>query len=283
MDSIVIGADVGGSHITAGLVDLKLGKIIDGSLKRAKVKSDDTAENIIHAWSSLLKEVANNNNEIKIGMALPGPYDYENGISYIKGLAKYESLYEKNTKELLSKALNISTSSIKMKNDAGCFLQGEIFAGVAKGTNRSIGITIGTGIGSAYAVDGIAEDAALWQKPMHNSIAEEYLSTRWFVKRYLELTGNTAKDVKHLCEMNDADVAKVFEEFADNLSLFLEWFINRDKPEVVVVGGNVAHASDFFLTNVVKKLEKKNIHVPLKKAVLGEDAMILGSAAVWNF
>ena len=68
----------------------------------------------------------------KIGIAMPGPFDYENGICYIKGLDKYESLFNLNVKEMLAQQLNIERSDIYMMNDASCFLKGEVFGGVAK-------------------------------------------------------------------------------------------------------------------------------------------------------
>jgi glucokinase len=285
-ESIALGVDIGGSHITAGLVDLESRIILDHSVKRLKVKSDDTSDNIIKSWSQLILEVVNNQSKqlAKIGIAMPGPFDYENGISYITGLEKYESLYGKNVKELLATKLKISAGNIRLKNDAGCFLQGEIFAGNARGTDRSIGLTIGTGIGTAKASEGIAEDADLWKTPFKDSIAENYLSTRWFLKRYKELTGNQADDVKQLCELlpEDSNVQLIFNEFAENLTAFLTFFIKEEKPEVIIIGGNISNASALFFPQVIKTLAKKSIHIPLKKSTLGESAVILGSASLWQ-
>jgi glucokinase len=285
-ESIALGVDIGGSHITAGLVDLESRIILDHSIKRLKVKSDDTSENIIKAWSQLILEVINSQPKqlTKIGIAMPGPFDYENGISYITGLEKYEALYGKNVKELLATELNIAPKNIRLKNDAGCFLQGEIFAGNARGSDRSIGLTIGTGIGTAKAADGLAEDAALWQAPFKDSIAENYLSTRWFVKRYKELTGKLVGDVKQLCELyhSDAHIQLVFDEFAENLTSFLTFFTTEQNPEVIIIGGNIANASDLFLPQVVESLTKKSIYIPIKKSTLGESAVILGSASLWQ-
>jgi glucokinase len=285
-DSIALGVDIGGSHITAGLVDLESRTILDHSIKRLKVKSDDTCENIITAWSQLILEVIHSQPQrlAKIGIALPGPFDYENGISYITGLEKYEALYGKNVKELLAAKLNIPTTSLRLKNDAGCFLQGEIFAGNARGSDRSIGLTIGTGIGTAKAADGIAEDADLWKTPFKDSIAENYLSTRWFLKRYKELTGNQVGDVKQLCDLLHADpnVQVVFNEFAENLTSFLTFFIEEENPEVIIIGGNIANASNLFFPQVIENLAKKSITIPLRKSTLGESAVLLGSASLWQ-
>lgn len=120
---------------------------------------------------------------------MPGPFDYENGISLITKLDKYEALYKLNVKELLSEKLSIPKPSILMMNDAACFLRGEVYYGAAKGHTDVIGITLGTGTGSAFHHNGITVDANLGPSPFMNSIADEYFSTRWFVKRYIEENG----------------------------------------------------------------------------------------------
>ena len=132
----------------------------------------------------------------KIGIAMPGPFDYENGISYIKDQNKYEALYGLNIKEQLAKKLEISISDISILNDAACFLQGEVFGGAGQGFKRVMGLTLGTGFGSARSVDGKTDDADLWCSPYREGIAEDYLSTRWFLKQYKEISGKLVKNVK---------------------------------------------------------------------------------------
>ncbi len=60
---------------------------------------------------------------------MPGPFDYEKGISFIKDQNKYESLYGLNVKEMMAERLGVSTDHIRLMNDAGCFLQGEVMGG----------------------------------------------------------------------------------------------------------------------------------------------------------
>src|SRR5690349_5359159 len=282
-DTMVMGVDIGGSHITAGLIDMATRTLRADSIKRRKVNSADTAENIITAWASLIKEITGSSG-VRIGIAMPGPFDYEQGISYIKGLEKYESLYGRNVKDLLATELGIPAKHIRLKNDAGCFLQGEIFAGNAQGFNRAIGLTIGTGIGTAAAINGVAEDADLWKTPMKGDIAENFLSTRWFVKRYKQLTGKEIKDVKELCELlpHNPSLRSIFDEFAGNLADFLNLFIRQENPEIIIIGGNISNASDLFLPAVKTHLEKLSLTIPIEKSNLGEHAVLLGSAALWN-
>jgi glucokinase len=283
-DSLVLGIDIGGSHITAGLVDLSTRTLQEHTVKRQKVNSGDTEANIIAAWAAVINEVTGGDRDIGIGIAMPGPFDYKNGISYIIGLEKYESLYGKNVKNLLANELRISPKNILLKNDAGCFLQGEIFAGAAQGIKQCIGLTIGTGIGTAKAKNGIAEDAALFGTPMKGDIVENFLSTRWFVKRYKQVTGKDVKDVKQLCEFLalDSSLKAIFDEFAENLTEFLKFFIREENPELIVIGGNISNASELFLPAVNKGLKQASLSVPIKRSTLGEQGMLLGSASLWN-
>lgn len=285
-NQFILGVDIGGSHITAGVADLKEKTLLPESIRRKKVKAHEGVDEIISAWASVMSESIRASNKAvnRIGMALPGPFDYELGISYIKGLDKYEALYGKNVKALLAVALNVSPTTILMKNDAACFLQGEIFCGAAKGEPRCIGVTIGTGIGSGKTMNGIAEDADRWHTPFKDSIAENYLSTRWFVKRYKELFEEDVADVKTLCSRmpEQPAIQCIFDEFADNFASFLATFIREENPTVVVMGGNISHADIYFLPRLIRHLEREGIQIPIRKSELGEHAALLGSAGLWS-
>ncbi|HEY8935048.1 MAG TPA: ROK family protein [Cyclobacteriaceae bacterium] len=284
-NSLVIGADIGGSHISVALVDLKSGSIVPHSSERGHVNAHGTANEIFKAWAAVISKVLSTSKTsiTKIGLAMPNPVDYESGVSYIKDIDKYDALYGLNIKELLSRELGLLSSDIKMKNDAGCFLQGESFGGAAKGYNDVIGLTIGTGIGTARYHNGVAEDADLWHSPFKDSIVEDYISSRWFVKRYAERSGKTVKNVKELASLyvSDKHAQDVFTEFSENLSEFLISFIEMDKPELIVIGGNIANASSLFFPNVEKHLSAHAIHIPIHKAILGEEAAIIGAASCW--
>ncbi len=285
-ESIVLGIDIGGSHLTAALVDGSTRKFIADSYTRIRVNSKGTADEILAAWADTIEKIFKKHpvNEKRIGIAMPGPFDYEKGISLIKGLDKYESLFKLNVKELLAKRLKIPTTSILMMNDAACFLRGEVYYGAAKGHQDVIGVTLGTGTGSAVHHNGVTEDANLGPSPFMDSIADEYFSTRWFVKRYAEVTGSTVKDVKELSELHGKEkaVQQIFSEFVKNLVVFLQGFVKTEKPQVIVMGGNIAQSSALFLNELVRGLAEKNITIPIVNAQLGEEAAILGAASLFE-
>jgi glucokinase len=285
-DSFVLGIDIGGSHLTAAMVNQATRKFVQNSYTRIRVNSQGTAEEIINSWVSSIQDIYKNHpvKNKRIGIAMPGPFDYDKGISLIKGLDKYEALYKLNVKELLSKKLDIPAASILMMNDAACFLRGEVYYGSAKGYTDVIGITLGTGTGSAIHHNGITKDANLGPSPFMDSIADEYFSTRWFVKRYIEKTGYAVKDVKAMADLykTDKHVKDIFSEFVKNLVVFLEGFVKTEKPQLIVMGGNIAQSASLFLDDLVKQLAAKGIKIPIVNAQLGEEAAILGAASLFE-
>jgi len=286
MDSFILGVDIGGSHITAAMTKPEQKLIVQGSWSRKRVNAHGTAQEIIQSWCDALLEVflLYPVKEKKIGIAMPGPFDYKNGISYIKGLDKYEALYEQNVRQQMAEYLQIPVKNILMMNDAAAFLRGEVVAGAAQGYKEVIGLTLGTGTGTARHHNGITEDANLGPSPFMDSIADNYFSTRWFVKRYAELSGVTVKDVKELTALfaTNEQVRVLFHEFTDNLVIFLKQFIETDQPEAIVLGGNIALAADLFLPELEQKLAQQNRVVPILKAQLGEEAAILGAASLFT-
>ncbi|WP_242929063.1 ROK family protein [Pontibacter vulgaris] len=285
MNHLVLGVDIGGTHITAALVDLDTRKILHES-SRLPVNANGSIEDIIASWSKALSAAIGTlkGNPIQVGIAMPGPFDYENGIALMQNQDKYDALYGINVKEMLAQALHVDMCNIKFQNDAPCFLQGEAFAGAAQGYNRAIGLTLGTGLGSAVIVGGKAWDANLWNTPFYDGIAEEYISSRWFVKRFFELSGRKAENVKSIVELlhPEPKVQQLFSEFADNLATFLSEFVKQEQPEVIVLGGNIAKTYNLFGGTLQEKLRERRITIPVKTAQLGEEAALLGAASLWQ-
>jgi len=284
-DSVVLGVDIGGSHLTAALV-MENFEFVVGSNTRIRVNSSGSAEEILNTWSTAINEIFKKYDvtEKRIGIALPGPFDYENGISLIKDLDKYEALYKLNVKELLGQQLNILPSKIRMMNDAACFLRGEVYHGAAKGYQHVIGITLGTGTGTAIHHQGVTEDANLGPSPFMDSIADEFFSTRWFVRQYTERSGKTIHDVKSLSKLyaEDDSVKEIFSAFVKNFSIFLESFVKREKPELIVMGGNISQCADLFLPELRHALQSAGVTIPIVLAQLGEHAAILGAASLFG-
>ncbi|GGZ30606.1 hypothetical protein GCM10007049_24310 [Echinicola pacifica] len=282
----VVGVDIGGSHITAGVVDLHNQTLMEGTLIRRKVDSTAKAEEILKAWSDCISDIPGYHPSIcKIGIAMPGPFDYVEGISLLKDQGKYASLYGMNIKEELARALQTSTCCIHFENDAACFLQGEVSAGAARPYQKAIGLTLGTGLGSARFHGDFAEDAALWCSPFRGTIAEEYVSTRWFRDQYSAKAGKKIKDVRSLADLSatDALAKDIFHEFGENLGEFLCNFIKNDQPEVIVLGGNISKAEGLFMPSLQEYLLKNGHSTPIAITQLGEQAALIGAAYSWEY
>lgn len=284
MERIVMGIDIGGSHITAALIDLDQKQIIDGTWVRDRINGRASTEEVIDSWSRSIHKVAEGYEGAftNLHIAMPGPFAYKKGVSLIKNQDKYRSLYGKNIKDMLAAKLEISPSSINFMNDAACFLQGEVFTGSMNGYDHAIGLTLGTGLGTAEYVNGQARDADFWKMPFNKGIAEDYISTRWFIKRYFELSGEVIKDVRELVELHEGkpEFKEIFAEFSQNLASFLYKFIRKKMPLASVIGGNIANAERFFLDDTRRNLaEMMGYSFPVRKSLLNEKATLLGAAS----
>lgn len=286
-EDIVLGIDIGGSHISAALVDTLSCTIKEETFTRARINSKGTTEEILAGWHEGILaclKAGNHSGELKLAVAMPGPFDYENGVSFITGLDKYEALYGVNVKEYLSEQLRIPTSNILFRNDAEAFLAGEIKANTYPTLVKTLGITLGTGLGSALSENGITHDANFAVTPFRGAIAEEYLSTRWFVARFAELTGTTVKDVKEILLQirYTKEIEVLFEEFSQNLSQFLNKIMKQEQFQTLIIGGNIAKTADKFLAQLLTQLNQTNSKLNIHLANLGEASAIIGAALLFN-
>lgn len=285
MKNTIIGVDIGGSHITACMVNVRDMQVLQHTYVRNHIDPSQSQDNIIQAWAKIIKDCNDLYHEKvdHIGIAMPGPFDYEQGISYIQGLHKYESLYGQNVKVLLANALHILPGDIRMMNDASAFLAGEANAGAGKDCHNLVGLTLGTGLGSAIHQDEKFEDGELWALPFRESRAEEYLSSRWFVATHRNRTNETVKGVKELAEKaaHDEAIMQLFKDFGATLGEVLVTRFHHHFPERIVVGGNIAHAWNLFVDESRQWLHKNGHSCELVKATLGEKAALIGAACLW--
>ena len=280
--SIVIGADIGGSHITAAQIDVTDKRLINTSLVRMHVDSLASAQEVIKVWAGCIKQAMQQVQVEKICLAMPGPFNYEEGICLISDQNKYPQLYGLNVKKMLAETLDVQPSSIYINNDAACFLQGEVFCGSVNDQHLAISVTLGTGLGTAIYKNGQSASADLWNMPLHDSIAEEYLSTRWFVNRYAAISGSAVSGVKELAglAMRDGLVRGLFNEFGNNLALFLNRFIESSGAQAVVIGGNISQSFPLFQDVLLAGVQARYPNVLITTSVLGEQAALVGAAGM---
>lgn len=275
----LIGVDIGGTHISAAQVILENRHAEIANFHEADIDTYGNVESIISAWSEVIQRAKGDLTEVKIGIAMPGPYDYENGVSLIKDQGKMAALYQLSVKNLLAKSLAVSPSQISFTNDAEAFLSGESYAGAGKEFQNSIGITLGTGLGSAIKVHEVVKDAKLWTAPFRDGIVEDYIGTVWFKnqaqsKYNLQISG--AKDL--LAEgFNPQISGDLFAEFGRALGEFLFPYLIRLHAEGVILGGKISLAGDYYLPTTKSYLETMGYPVTINVSELGEQSALIGA------
>ncbi len=279
----VLAADIGGTHITAAVVDMASYTLLQETRVRQTLNSSESAKSILHVWETAFRAslARFGKTQLPIGIAMPGPFDYQRGISMIRGQDKYDALYGISVKESLALSLEMPPSQIRMINDAAAFLQGEVFAGKHDAKDKVLGITLGTGLGSAVWTRGLgSQDAALWDTPYRGSIMEESLVTRWFVQQAEHRLGMVVSGLKELLELaNEAPALnRILDEYSEHLLYFLDLFSQQESCHTFIVGGNIAKAWPRIRENFGKQFDQFDIHA----SQLGEHAALVGAATLFS-
>jgi glucokinase len=297
-EKIVIGCDIGGSHISCGIINVENGTILENSLISVKVSNSESKDILLSVWIQAIlnckKNVPVNSEFLGIGIAIPGPFDYEKGIGlYDNSNQKFVDLKNVNVKEVLSESLALEPSKIRFVNDATAFSLGSYWYGSGKGSKQMVAITLGTGFGSSFISNGLAieegitvpENGYLWDEPFKNGIADDYFSTRWFVNSFNEISEEKVSGVKRIAELvkeGDEKAITLFNEFGINLADCLAEHLKNFNADVVVMGGNIAEAFELFKPSLDKKLKERGLEIPFKVSILKESAAMLGSATLFK-
>ncbi|MDO5978242.1 ROK family protein [Flavivirga spongiicola] len=293
-NQIAIGVDVGGSHITSAAVDLKKLTIISETTFSVKVDNKAEKDIILRKWSDAINKTivsASLMQSTNIGFAIPGPFNYKDGIALFKGENdKYENLYNVSISEELSKYLVSEETNFRFLNDATSFAVGVSAQGKAKNCNKIIAVTLGTGFGSAFIKEGIPlvnhpevpKEGCLWDKPFKSGVGDDYFSTRWCIKRYDEISSKSVNGVKEIAKANTDNSRLLFEEFGHNMGHFMIPFIQKYEPQLIVVGGNISKASNLFIPTLNQVVKAAGLDVRIEISTLMEDAAIIGSAKLFN-
>lgn len=294
MSNTVVGVDIGGSHINCALYDIVEKAFASTKRFRRTVNSQDAGDKILDSWAEAIGQAIEEAAEkgfAGIGFAMPGPFDYLNGISLIKGVHKFEDLYGVNIGEEIRKRLAlVDDLPVRFLNDAACFAIGESFREPAIQHERLLAITLGTGFGTTFidkhlpvaGQDGVPADGFLYHIPYGESMADDYFSTRWFQKEYLEREGKKLTGVKELFELakTDAVALDIFKTFGKNLGAFLASWLRNYNAEGLVIGGNISAAHSLFLNELKQEFQKDSLNVSVYVSHQQEDASLIGSASL---
>jgi glucokinase len=190
-----------------------------------------------------------------LAVALPGPFDFAAGVAWYQ-LDKFASLYGHDLGRSLRERLGLD--QVVFLNDAEAFTVGEWSAGELRGLDRCAGITIGTGIGSAFLAAGrairtgdtVPPGGELYRTAHNGHPIEHWISARAILNRYAELLGSPpprSTGVKEIAELARAGDEKAkdalvgaFQVLSDALVPWLERF----GATRVVLGGSISGAFD---------------------------------------
>ncbi|GAB3223116.1 ROK family protein [Algoriphagus aestuariicola] len=274
-----IGLDIGGSHVSVGRVEWtgKEATIVD--FGESDVDTSRSVAEIINDWIALIRKSVGIGQGLQVGIAMPGPFDYPNGISLIKDQGKMKALFGLSVKNLLADGLNIDPNRIVFTNDAEAFLLGESLAGAGRGFENSIGLTLGTGLGSAFNVGGEVWDAKLWTAPFRDGKAEDYLGTGWIRSYVWEKYQKEISGMRELVlgEIDSEIAADVFWEYGTALGEFLYPYLVEKRIHGLVLGGKISRASNFFLPHCRAYLDSLRLGLEIRISKLGERAAMLGA------
>lgn len=280
--NFVVASDIGGTHITSAVVDITTWQILEETISRSHVNSRADAKSILSSWSSCIQQAADlcHDQVTSIGIAMPGPFDYENGISLMKNQDKYDALYNMNVSNGILERLS-KEKEVRFINDAAAFLQGEIYAGNLQHKTGILGVTLGTGLGSAVWHQGEkAFDADLWNTPYKDSIFEEYLVTRWLTKRFKELSGHEEEGFKDILtkHRNSTAFDQLLTEYTQSLEDFLQYFSDTHGSRCFVLGGNITNAWELIRSYNEQAFDQYEIFT----GKYAEHAAILGAASLFK-
>jgi len=276
----ILSCDIGGTHITSTIVMKSTWQILEDTITRTHLDSSLDAKSIFQSWASNIQNCMDKfQNPInQIGIAMPGPFDYDHGISLMMGQSKYDALYLLNTTKGIQDALKNDSLAIRYINDAAAFLQGEVYASYRENENITLGITLGTGLGSAVKQKDIkAFDADLWNEQYKDAIFEEYLATRWFTNRFYELKGIQENGLKEIIEKHKEtpEFQLLLAEYRIQLKDFFDFFSSKYQSKNFIIGGNIAKA--WYLINDHQTFKKYNITI----GQYAEEAALIGAASLF--
>jgi glucokinase len=317
---LVVGVDVGGTKVAAGLIDCS-GEI--ESHTRAPMVTNGTAAAglaaVTAAIDGLLANGAKKKARIRgIGICAPGPLDPRTGV-----IINPPNVLCWRNFSLADEISQVYHVPVKVDNDANAAALAEARWGAGKGYRNIFYTCIGTGIGTGIVFDGriyhgrtgaagegghmsidrhgprckcgkpgcieIFASGPAIAKRARAKLAEEAARSSALLalanRNADEITGEL---VGRAYTSGDAVAGEVLLETAELLSLWLGNIIDLLEPDVIIIGGGVASMLSPFFEDIRKRLPDCCINsrcqeIPLVQACYGSDAGIAGGAALcWS-
>jgi predicted NBD/HSP70 family sugar kinase len=292
---LIPALEVGGTHVTAAVVDLSAGRVLEPTRSRRPLNANGPATDIIGTLVEAAAPVAAAaGRNAPLGVAIPGPFDYARGIGRFEGVAKFESLVGVDVGTALRAGLDRMVGRIAFLNDADAFVLGEWAWGAAAGHGRVVGITLGTGVGSGFLDDGrvvadgplVPPDGSVHLLAIGGRPLEEAVSRRALLRQARlaieELPADAdVLDVAILARAGDQRARRVFDDAFAVLGSALALWLARFEASVLVVGGSIAGSWDLVrppLVDALRRAEPALSGLVVRRAAHPEDSALIGAA-----
>ncbi|RAW13413.1 ROK family protein [Paenibacillus taichungensis] len=298
---VTIAIDAGGTFLK-GAVVLSDGNLLPQLYVKRSSRSDSSAYEIAVNLVDVIKELAagyfaymQQLSSVKgtrfrfprfhIGFAFPGPFEYDTGVSRIRGLNKYEQLYEVNLKTLLRSELTalasegsapewmtqLAAADIRFGNDAALFALGvsRLFP-----QERLLCLTLGTGLGSAFVENrsivsgkwGIPDSGMLYAEQYKGGTVDDLFGSRGILALADSHDARRqGEDVYHLAiaaRQGNSSAIRVWQLYGQRLGEMLRPYVAEFRPTRLILGGQIAETHDLFGGTLSEALlpEKMPLH-----------------------
>jgi glucokinase len=248
--------EVGGTHVSAALIDAADWSIVADTLRRRPLDGQASAEALLDEFVGAARTL-DAGTDARWGVAMPGPFDYDRGIALFEDVGKFDSLRGVDVRAALCAGISPQPESVGFLNDAEAFLLGEWLHGAATGYRRCAAVTLGTGIGSGFLADGeivgsgpdVPPGGRAHRLYIDGRPLEDAVSRRAIRAAYRAATGDAEADVRDIAERargGDRVAREVIDSAMRLLGTALAPYLHRFGAEVVVIGGSMSLSWDLF-------------------------------------
>jgi glucokinase len=237
---MIIGVDLGGTNIRAGIISGDKVVSMKHSLLTHKDSLSATLDQLISTIEPLILHGIKG-----IGVGVPSVVDIEKGIVYdVVNIPCWKKVELKN---ILEAEFNIP---VFINNDVNCFALGEHRFGQGKGYRSIVALALGTGLGAGIIINnslycgincGAGEIGSL---PYRDSNFEFYTSSMFFESVYSTSAFKAHQD--SMDKINGSEI--IWNAYGTHLGNVIKAVMYTYDPEVIILGGSISKAYPFFET-----------------------------------
>ncbi len=294
-----LGMDIGGTRTKMGLVDLEKGMVVRKAVYSTEKEEAGFLEAALYHKNECVKGVKPEE-LLGIGAAASG-YVHRGGRidDGNSGFIPFFPSYP--LEEKLGECLGMTC---KVENDAAAGCLGEALYGAGKNYKRVLMLTLGTGVGVGFIRNGhIDDESSLIHLSGHIKVSgnpeeggmrcycgisgclESVCSGTALEWKAAQAYGRpvSCKELFVQAEHNEEKAGKLAADYLNMLAAGLNQYIYIFAPDVIILGGGVAHALGGY-TAVLQEQVTAKVHSRYKVLVtlseLKEEAGILGGASL---